>query len=160
MLRRGYLPPPPSPVAGGSKPAPPKRYSVTASRKRRERPAATSSDDDDIRGTLLQASRLLENNQALATEIAGLRRGNEQKLRRINALTRDLLSLRLSVVKHSHTVATQTTQDNVRDDEPTRRSSALEPSPEPSVVYSRSRRNLRRISYTEPSLKKKMRQPR
>lgn len=172
----GSKPPPPSPAI-------PRRYSV--SKKRRD-----ISDQDEARETevvreaLLKAAQLVEKNRELANEISELRRGNQHKLRRINSLTRDLLSLRLSTALPSHSVSTQTSAiecltgvsdaSDALDDTTT--AATMPPTDEGSDVSltapeatadeltshmnSRPRRhNARRMSYAEPSLKTKMRRP-
>lgn len=169
-------PPPPSPAI-------PKRYSV--SKKRRD-----TSDQDEacgtevIRDALLKAAQLVQRNRELANEISDLRRGNQHKLRRINSLTRDLLSLRLNTAMPSQSVSTQTSAfecltgfTSLRDAlDDTTTAETMPPTDEGSDVSlaapevtadeltlhlnSRPRRhNARRMSYAEPSLKTKMRRP-
>ncbi|KAJ8612145.1 hypothetical protein CTAYLR_002462 [Chrysophaeum taylorii] len=126
------------------------------------------------------AQELLQNNQALAMEIAELRRGNERKIRKISALTRDLLNADfldqttpppradLPGVTREPKTATTTPPRAPNDETPARatdgetwttttRVPAHDAASDPDR---RSRRNLKRLSYAEPSLKAKMRRPR
>lgn len=120
-----------------------KKYTIAKKRRMTER---RGDEENEVPSERAQkAEKLIENNQALANELSLLRRENLNKMRRVNVLTRELLSMRLKNVAMTSSASTQT------EPEPLKQTVLLS--------HSMSRRNSRRISYAEPSLKTKMRRP-